>query len=193
MIINLKNTYKIKIITFLALLFFCSGCVPSLQPFFNQEDLIANPLLMGSWLDEKNEAVCIFQQTKDKEYELIVKHSDSVKYFFAYLFELDGGNYLDIYPKNKSKHKKYYLGDNAYLPTHTICKIKIEKNKLIINTLNQGVLEYLIKNNLISIAHEYVGGHIILIATTTDLQKFLVHYRDEKGLFYCSYKFIREK
>jgi len=189
---NFNKLMNVKLSIILACLFFISGCVPSLNAFFTDKDIVLNPALIGNWIDVKNKYSCEFKQASEKEYELIIKEANSEAHFSAHLMNLNGTYFLDVYPEVKSYQNIYFLGAKAYFPMHNVAKVVINNDNLRISMLNPGTMENFIKDNKIVIPHEFVDGSIVLTAPTAELQDFLVHYNNEKGVFSVHYEFRRK-
>lgn len=181
-----------KVVITLAVSLIIAGCVPSLQPFYTEKDLVADYALLGEWLYKNGEFKFTFTQDKGMVYELMVAGGDSEKYYSVHLMKLKDTYFLDIYPKNGLGAKKYIFGNSCYVPAHAVGIVVIKDNSLHINMLNPITLEYLLKNKKIILHHEYFGDNILLTASTSELQRFLLRHRDEKGLFSSVYKLERK-
>lgn len=194
---------KLRQIVFLAVLgiFIFQSCVPSLHPLFTNDVLIYNKYLSGNWKQSdkggkiKSESQWIFEANKDQSYNLV--HFDAngkAAAFDAHLVQLGGESFLNLKSRlpSKAEKDKYAelnrdffneLENIHYLNVNTFAKIKIESDQVVISFFDGDFLEKLLNENRIRIKHEKVEDGYLLTASSKELQKFVIKYKDNKDAF----------
>jgi hypothetical protein len=180
----------------IALIFtlFLSGCVVySFYPLYTKDNLFANNILTGNWLDEDG-TQWFFKhpeiggkgevKTDSLSYVLKVIEKDSVESEFAiHIIKLGGHYFLDFYLNDFLGDEDLSLASFHSIPVHTFAKLTVAGNKLQINWFDQGWLEDLITENKIRIRHEKNDDFVLLTAKPRELQKFVIKYSDSKEAF----------
>jgi len=167
------------------------GCVvKSVYPFFHESDVVFRKELVGSWLDNDSNRWNIHANLfKPNSYELhYVKGSRDVA-FAGNLFTLDGHLYMDLFTASDNKEEMLYF-DVHLVPTHSVAMVEmLTANEVSINWFDEEWLQSLFSQNKVRISHELImdtdlkpnedEGMYLLTASTNELQKFIVKYRDE--------------
>src|SRR5207302_10821506 len=87
-------------ITLAAVAVLLAGCIPSINPFYTNKDVVFEPKLLGAWREkEKTDEPVVwkFEEGKDKAYELTVTEKEGKQgKFEAHLFKLKQQYFLDI-------------------------------------------------------------------------------------------------
>jgi len=174
------------------LLLMSSCLVSSLHPFYKEKDKIYEPAMLGSWIDsdsciwviEKNMVSEEFMgpEYPDSTYRLTYYEEEGmIGLFIGTLFELKGIRYMDVYPDPNEDHCASSLTDMHHFPTHTLARIQLDPDSIMLYWYGDEWLDELIKNNRIRIKHETVDvspdyTRHLLTAPTEDLQKFIIKY-----------------
>lgn len=170
-----------------------SSClVSSLHPFYKKKDKIYEPVLLGSWIDsdsciwviEKNMIAKEFMGPSfpDSTYSLTYyEEDDMIGLFTGTLFELKGVRYMDFYPDPNEDHCNSGLTGMHHFPTHTLARIRLDRDSIMLYWYGDEWLDELFKQNRIRIKHETVDispdyTRHLLTAPTADLQKFIIKY-----------------
>src|ERR1043165_1084991 len=78
------------------------ACIPSLNPFYTDKDVVFDARLLGTWQEkEKTDEpqAWKFEESKDKAYKLTVTEKEGKQgEFEAHLFKLKENYFLDIIP-----------------------------------------------------------------------------------------------
>ena len=180
------------IILILALSAMSSCLVSSLHPFYKAKDKIYKPAMLGSWIDsdsciwviEKNMVADEFMgpEYSDSTYRLTYyEQEDMVGLFIGTLFELKGIRYMDFYPDPNEDQCATELTGVHHFPTHTLARIQLDKDSIMLYWYGDEWLNELFEQNRIRIKHETVEishdyERHLLTATTEDLQKFIIKY-----------------
>jgi hypothetical protein len=174
--------YTLKILIALAMVFIIVGCVPSLHPLFTEKELVFEPVLVGTWLEEKEEDIWTFQKSGHNAYELIYTRDGNPSKFAAHLIRLGKFLFLDIYPKDPEiKTNDFYK--IHLIPAHTFLRIWIEKDGLRLAMLSKDWLEKMMTQKKINLPHERLDKLIVLTASTKALQEFVLKYADDSKAF----------
>jgi len=189
------KTRNIIIIALVGLLL--SSClVKSLQPFFHNEDVIYNPTLLGTYIDNDSAKWVIKQHvyskgfmqgdTADNSYLVELHEEDSsISKFNVHLFELDGIYYLDFFPVLSDRYDNF-VGYHM-VPVHSLARIEVKSNDhLVISWFDEEWLNKLFEENRVKISHEVISvgeyketKEYVLTASTDELQKFVRKYGKE--------------
>ncbi len=189
------------ILTGLLWLVLLSGCtVYSLHPLYTEEDLLFNKNLEGNWIDPDSNLFVINSTVSPEDNKIKQQLMDSASYTLVYtengktitlslhLLQLGSNLFLDFYPTNNyDKEIGNDLLAQNLLPVHIFGKIEIEEGELRFYNFNGDWLEDLLKSRKIRISHEevpYYGRVLnVLTASTSELQKFMLKYQNEKDAF----------
>jgi hypothetical protein len=119
-----------------AVLLICScGPVLTLNPLFDDSELIYDPALLGTWGD--GHTSLIFEPGEGKIYKLTYRDGTKVSVLAGKLGCLDEQMFLDIYPADgygAELEKESYA---PLLPLHTVMRVQIENNALVLDTLDE--------------------------------------------------------
>ena len=157
-----------------------TGCAPSLHPFFTDANIIFNDQLLGEWKNDSGE-ICKFTKSGEDSYEFLYVDKDAAK-FKARLIELDGENYLDLYPDDSDHGLARYLG-NIVL-AHILARVNITKDTISLEMLNGDWISKLSERNQLELSYERLAdGSIVLTASTPDLQTFVLKHANDRESF----------
>lgn len=183
----------------LATLFFVfiSGCmVFSFYPLYTEEDLFANDLLVGEWIDsdsavwkfdfnykgirtpENRDSTSFILQIKDKGEADFSKNTFSI-----HIIRLNGVYFLDFYLDEYLDNDNISFFDLHVIPVHSFAKLELKDGHAKLSWFSPDWLAELIKKNRIRIHHENNGNHILLTAKPHELQKFVIKYMDSEEAF----------
>jgi len=187
----MKTMNVILMILMLVLLNAC--VVKSLHPFYQDEDVVFDHSLLGSWMDEDSTRWEIDPYTfpkgfmrgdaTDNSYLVVLyEEPDRPQRFNVHLFTLNGRIYLDFMPIRDGNDQEFI--DVHYIPGHSLALLeKNDDGSLTIGWFNDKWIEELFKENRVKISHELVTGppgetteEYILTASTEELQKFIIKY-----------------
>ncbi|WP_372751173.1 hypothetical protein [Labilibaculum sp.] len=196
----MKTKYFKLSCLFLFILFATQSCVvSSLHPLYTDSDRVHLDDLDGVWIDEDHEIIEIktivdstesdkteqffFNPVLRKHYQITVRSKKEKNAVFdGRLSKLDGNYFLDLIPNEKFLEKNL---DNINLiglvvPMHALFKLQIKDDQLILDGIGNDVFEKLIDENKIRIDYIKRGDRIVLTSKTSDLQKFLIKFSDDK-------------
>src|SRR5436190_24372715 len=95
------NVKKRNIIVAATVALLVAACIPSINPFYTEKDVVFEKKLLGEW-QEKEKAdepqIWNFEEGKDKAYKLTVTEKEGKQgEFEAHLFKLKQEYFLDIF------------------------------------------------------------------------------------------------
>ena len=187
------NTRKLIAVAGLALCL--PACIPSLNPFYTDKDLVFDPQLIGTW-KEKSEAqeteVWKFEKTEDKAYKLVVTDKDGKQgEFAAHLFKLNQEYFLDVIPNdcNYATNQTDLVGWSMF-PGHLLARVPQIEPELKLAFFNFDWLSQQLTNNPHILANHREGDRFVLTATTRDLQRFVLKHLAEGELFNKPTEFV---
>ena len=175
------------------------GCVPvmSLHPLYTEKDVVFEEKLLGIWVDDPNgpKTTWEFQRPDEEEkgYKLIFTDEEGKKGSFAvHLVKLTDRLFLDVYPTDfpcgdiEDPNKKDWLPYTSlfFVPAHTFIKIDSIGPELIMRLTDDENMETLLKEDPNAVKFELLKEvHIVLTASTKELQAFVLKYADDERLF----------
>ena len=178
---NTRNFLKLMLPALAVLLL--TSCIPSLNSFCYDKDVIDVPLLIGKWKSpEGNESLEFMAEGK----QVILKHNDGKHdgYFFVRPFKLEQQMFIDLYPLKEpfKGAKKTYQNPEmnsvlgiSMLQAHQLMRATLNANELQLSYMNY---EWLKKNLVMAspaplpfVKNE--TGDPLLTASTGELQEYV--------------------
>jgi hypothetical protein len=172
-----------------AALLLCS-CIPSVNPFYTDKDVVFDARLVGEWQekDKPDEPqIWKFESTTNNTYKLTVTEKEGKKgEFDAHLFKLKQEYFLDIIPTdcNYATNQADLVGFSMF-PGHLLAHVPQIEPELKLAFFNFDWLQKYLEKNPKALAHHTEGKDkgILLTADTRDLQKFALKHLGEGELF----------
>jgi hypothetical protein len=171
------------------------SCVRSLQPLFEDNDLVFENRLIGTWTDHDGEDAWTFERGDGKEYALTCRTSEdeAPALFRGRLGKLGGAFFLDLYPdKGNAVKPRNDLFAMHLVPAHTFWRVRFEGG-LCLDPFSQDWLKEGIRAGKIKIGHVETEEEILLTADTIDLQKFLAGLAADEDAFPHSNEPLRKR
>jgi hypothetical protein len=165
-----------------------AGCIPSINSFYNDKDLVFAPELVGEW-QAKNEsdepAQWQFERLEDKAYKLTVTEEKTKKgEFTAHLFKLGKEQFLDLVPsKCGYDSTQAALINCAMFPGHLLFRVRQIGPELRMAACDYDWLKKHLDQNPKALAHHEESDAIVLTAGTAELQRFVLAHLAEGQLF----------
>ena len=163
------------------------GCVPSLHELYTEDTLVYDPDLVGTW--RTNNSTWTFEgDPNDRLYHLLIVEQDEKRgrlenKMIAHLVELDGDDYLDIFPDKDVKLNVGNWFTTSLLRAHLFLKLQIKAESITLAIMNPDVIEKMIEKNPSIIKHEKTEDRIVLTASPRQLQEFIKKYAATKDFF----------
>lgn len=179
------------------LLAMITGCVPSLNPIYTDKDLIFDPALIGTWGSSDPREKWVFSKSGENAYKLTQTDSDGLKAEFdVRLARLGDYKFMDLVFTNVDERYIKLNGWAAFslIPGHLVLQVHEIDPKLKISAINPNWLKEWLEKNPKSLDHRKFGeDRCIIMASTKDLQRFVLANADKEGLFGGPHELQREK
>jgi hypothetical protein len=164
------------------------ACVPSVNPFYTDKDVVTDPRLAGTWVETgKKERAVIwdFAPATNNACAVALRDDDGKSgKFEGHLFKLGKEMFLDVTPTEcKFDDKQAGFANIAMLPGHLLFRVKLADAKFSMAVCNPDWIKKFLEKNPAAIAHRVVDGSVILTAETAALQKFVVQHLGKDELF----------
>lgn len=170
-------------IAFLIGTIFSSGCVRSLQPFYENKDVYFERSLVGIWIDPDGLDTWKIVARDDSSY--VIDQTDEEgrrSRFEARLFKIGRRSFIDLVPVPAGD-----LGGDTYfdnvLPGHTFLAIKTDGCTAKMRYLDPAWLRNFLAANPDVIGHATIGGEIVFTDHPKKLQLFIKRHLDKPGAF----------
>jgi hypothetical protein len=184
-----KVKFSLIAMAVLVLTVLFSSClmIPSMKPFYTDEDVVFDENLLGKWGNEKpdqEDFTLIFRKRTDSSYTVESFSYNRIGVFEVHLFKLDDQHYLDFYP---------IMGENVndfhalhFIPAHTIMQCRLEGDRLAVIAFNLREFEELLKSGELVEGLRYERFRyeeaeqdgIVLTSPTEELQSFILSHVD---------------
>ena len=163
-----------------------AACIPSINPFYTEKDVVFEKKLLGEWQenDKADESqIWKFEEGKDKAYKLTItekegKHGE----FEAHLFKLKQDYFLDIVATE--------IGENvadlvkaSLISGHLLFRVPQIETELKLAGVDFDWLDKYLKEHPKALAHHRDDDRIFLTAETVVLQSFVQKHLGEDELF----------
>jgi hypothetical protein len=167
----------------LSLLLMLTGCVPSLHPLYNAQDVIFDPALLGVWGEKDSQETWAFTKADAQAYKLIYTDEKNKRgEFIVHLVKVEDHLFLDLFPvEPELPQNEFYQGH--LLRAHTFMRVSQIEPTLRLACLDPDWLKNRLAKNPAAIRHEKVNDEILLTASTPELQQFLLAHLKTRGAF----------
>jgi hypothetical protein len=174
-----------------------TGCVPSLNPLYTAKDITFDPALVGTWGSDDPREKWVFEKSGGNAYKL--KQTDGeglTAEFDTRLVRLGDYKFLDLVVTNVDEKYFKLNGWAAFslIPAHLVLQVHEIGPRLKISAMNPDWVKEWLEKNPKSIEHRKLNeDRYIILATTGDLQKFVLQHAGEEGLFGGAHELERRK
>ena len=171
------------------------ACIPSVNPFYTEKDVIFEPGLVGEWNttgDTNNVQTWTFEKSGDNAYKLLInengqKHGE----LSAHLFKVKGRFFLDVIPAEcKFAPDQSDLVSAAVFPGHLLFRVPQIEPRLQLASCDYDWLAKYLEGHPKALAGHKEDKQCVLTARTKDLQAFVLQHLDE--LFQKSEELVRK-
>jgi hypothetical protein len=164
-----------------------AACIPSVNPFYTDKDVVYNQSQVGEWQEKdetNNPEMWTFEQSTNNGYKLTVVEHGKTGEFTAHLFKLKQEQFLDLIPsKCEFATNQADLVNYSIFPGHLIARMPQVEPNLKLAFCDFDWLQKYLEKNPGALAHHMEGNGIILTADTRDLQKFVLKHVGTNELF----------
>ena len=174
-----------------------SACIPSVNPFYTDKDVVFDPRLLGEWQEKDTRdqpEIWGFEKANEKNYKLTTTDKEGKRgEFDANLFKLKQELFLDLMPtKCDYATNQADLVSVAMFPGHLIVRVPQLGSELKLAMIDYDWLEKHLKSNPKALAHHREDDRILLTADTRALQRFVLKHLGEEELFPKPGKMVRK-
>lgn len=181
-----------------------AACIPSVNPFYTDKDVVYDQRLVGEWQvvgewqqkdNTNNPEMWTFEQATNNAYKLtVVEYGKKTGEFSAHLFKLKREQFLDLIPsKCEFATNQADLVGFSVFAGHLIVRVpQVEPNLKLAFCDFEWLQKYLEKNPS-ALAHHMEDNSIVLTADTKDLQKFVLKHLGTNELFKEYGEMVRRK
>jgi hypothetical protein len=163
-----------------------AACIPSINPFYTEKDVVFEKKLLGEWQDKEKAdepQTWNFEEGKDKAYRLTVTEKEGKQgEFEAHLFKLKEEYFLDIFPTEIGTNVAD-LVKMSLIPGHLLLRVSAFDPELKLAMTDVDWLDKHLKEHPKALAHHRDDDRIFLMAETADLQSFVLKHLGEDELF----------
>jgi hypothetical protein len=175
----------------------CSACIPSVNPFYTEKEVIFDARLVGEWQAKDKESDpedWKFEKSGDNAYKVLVtekndKHGD----LSGHLFKLKDQLFLDLTPSDcKFPDDQAGIVAASMFPGHLLAHVSQIEPTLQLTFFNFDWLQKHLEENPAALAHHAEEKHLLLTATTKELQDFVLKHLSNDELFKTPAEFTRK-
>jgi len=186
---------KRNVVVVAAVALLLAACIPSINPFYTDKDVVFEPKLLGEW-QEKEKAdepeIWKFEEGKDKAYKLTITEKEGKQgEFEAHLFKLNQEYFLDILASEIGTNVAD-LVKASLIPGHLLLRVSQIDPELKLAMVDFDWLDKHLKEHPKALAHHRDDDRIFLTAETADLQSFVLKHLGEDELFAKGGEMIRK-
>ena len=165
---------------------FLTGCLRSVNPFYNPDDVIFDPDLLGEWksIEDEDEAAWCFTEGANGSYELSFTGIEFDQGIFkVHLASFQGITILDLYPQIQPYDwiEAPFFYYHLY-PCHSFFVVdELNPTRLGLHTLDIEWLKWYLLDHPDVLKHGMnEERYPILTASTDELQDFIVKHLNNK-------------
>jgi hypothetical protein len=165
-----------------------AACVPSVNPFYTDKDVVTDSRLPGKWVEDKgsdSHVVWTFDTATNNAYAVLLQENkDKSGKFDAHLFKLGAGLFLDLTPTDcEYATNQADIVGVAMIPGHLLVRLTFDDQKLNLAFCDPDWTKKYLKKNPTAIGHRVLNDGVILTADTPALQKFVTKHLGKDELF----------
>jgi hypothetical protein len=178
---------KRNLLAIAAVAILLAACIPSVNPFYTEKDVVFDPHLVGEWRDkEKSDdpEVWKFEQSTNNAYDLTVIEEGKTGKFRAHLFKLKQERFLDLIPTecDYATNQAYLVGVSMF-PGHLLMRVGQTDPELKMAVCDYEWLGKYLQKNPKALSHHTEYENMALTADTRDLQTFVLNHLGTNELF----------
>ena len=173
-----------------------AACIPSINPFYTDKDVVFDAHLIGTWQEKENAdtpETWKFEHGENKAYKLTVTENDGKQgEFEAHLFKLNQDYFLDIVATEIGTNVAG-LTTASLIPGHLLLRVLQFEPELKLAMVDFDWLDKYLKDHPKELAHRRDDrDRVFLTAETADLRGFVMQHLGEGELFSKGGEMIRK-
>jgi len=168
------------------------GCVPTLHCLYSDEVTIYDPNLLGTWAAEPNSPeTWTLAKSEPNNYAITYSEKDGkTAKFRGHLVKLDKQLFMDMelaeFDVADSDMAKLFV-----MQVHHIFRIEYSDSKIVSRQMDNDRLKAILSKSPDLIKHEFIGDNLLIMASTSELQKFVASHADDTELFKDDMIFVK--
>lgn len=192
-------TKKLCCIVSIGLVLLLNACIPSVNPFYTEKDLVFDSRLLGKWETKNakgNLDICQFEKLGTNSYKLAITQDNGAKrgIFKVHLFKLGNEYFLDLIPSQcEFAPNQADLVSVSMFPGHLLAHVTKFEPELELAFFDFDWLATYLKENPTALAHRKENEAILLTADTAALQQFVLRHLAQGKLFQKPNTLVREQ
>ena len=160
-----------------------SACIPSLQPFYTEKDLVFEPSLVGSFGETEGSATWTFTKSADREYKLTIKDKEKSSSFATHLFKLRNDHFIDLYAVKESlddcPREDFFKA--SLIPGHLVLKLPSFSPNLTLQVMDEEAIKEYLKANKGAVPHSFIElGRLVFTGSSEQMGDFLKRISSEE-------------
>ena len=158
-----------------------AGCVvSSVCPFYTQKDLVFEPAILGSWINQNDASeTWKFERAEKLAYRFTLIEARHATVMEARTFKLEGQLFMDIHSLDQDIH---------VIPAHYVLKVTALAPMLRMSEVDDEWLLALLAKDPTALRHHVLqtgdkpeDRRLVLTGDTAELQKFIVQHLNTTG------------
>jgi len=175
-------TKSLKLLV-LCLFLASTSCIPSQYPLYTEQDVIFDSSVLGTWIDEDSGETWDITKSGDKEYKVVQTDGDGkTSEYTARLLTIGDQIFFNLTPV-KSFKSQFGIDRSHLLTSHFFIRLSRDGSAFRASTLDPDWLRVFLEKNPASIRHQKLRDELILVASTGELQKFVLAHLETPGAF----------
>ena len=175
---------------------FLSACIPSLQPFYTEKDLVFESSLVGSFGESEGDGVWTFTKSADREYKLTIKNKEKSSNLTVHLFKLGRDHFIDLYAASGSlddcPREDFFKA--SLIPGHLVLKVPSFSPNLALQVMDEDVIKEFLKTNKSAVPHTFVeSDRLVFTGSSQQMSDFLKRISAEDKCWGKPAEFSRPK
>jgi hypothetical protein len=165
-----------------------AACIPSVNPFYTEKDVVFEPRLLGEWHEtgKTNDAQSwVFEQDGSNAYKLKISEPKGKEgQLSVHLFKLDKEYFLDLIPTDvKYAPDQTDLVSASMFPGHLVANVVQLEPTLKLVFFDFDKAQKFLEANPKALAHREEDHRMLLTADTRALQRFILKHLNSGDIF----------
>lgn len=167
-----------------------AGCIPSLYPIHNEQDVVRRHDILGRWTSNDSQSWTFTQRDGDSYKLVYVDKTGKSGTFVAHLTEIDDQLFMDLYPIRSGPQQAGFY-ELHWVPAYTFYRVRLTADSLSLsfidpNWLKQHGQEYP------ELSWQRPNDKTVLLTTETPaLRRFVAKLLDIDGAFTKPFELTR--
>ena len=164
-----------------ALALLLTACVPSLNPYFEEDDVITDAGLAGIWISPGGDESMTFEpQEGEVAYSVVHRDDDGDPGpLVVHLFAIGDTRFLDFYPEESDLSANDFY-DFHLIPAHTVMRASRKDDVLELSFLDIEWVGDFMEANPDALQHvELEDDAVVLTGPSSELRAFLANHHTE--------------